>query len=327
MTVLVTGCFGFIGYNFLKYLSSNKISYIGIDNLQSDSAKLLYSKENYHEKFHIFDISNQTKLDQIKKLKIDTIINFAAETHVDNSIFNPSSFIKSNILGLTELLTFAVKNEIPNFVHISTDEVYGSSQSKYFKEDDNFKPSSPYSASKAGAELVCNSFSNTYGINIKIVRPSNNYGPYQQPEKLIPFSIANLLNNKNIEIYGMGNHIRHWLHVEDTCSAIFEVWKKGENGEAYNIGSGEYFKNIEVAKEILNAMNLPDTRLEFVDDRPGHDFRYAVNFEKITKLGWKPKNQFLKEIPKIINWYIGNSDLWKEDYYKILEKRSKRLGL
>ena len=327
MAVLVTGCFGFIGYNFLKYLSSNKINYIGIDNLQSNSAKLLYSKENSDEKFHIFDISNQTKLDQIKKLNIDTIINFAAETHVDNSIFNPSSFIKSNVLGLTELLTFAVKNEIPNFVHISTDEVYGSSQSKFFKEDHNFKPSSPYSASKAGAELVCNSFINTYGANIKIVRPSNNYGPYQQPEKLIPYSIANLLNNKNIEIYGRGNHIRHWLHVEDTCSAIFEVWKKGENGEAYNIGSGEYFKNIEIAKEILNSMNLPDSRLDFVDDRPGHDFRYAVNFDKITKLGWKPKNHLLKEIPKIINWYIGNSDLWKEDYIKILEKRSKRLGL
>lgn len=327
MAVLVTGCFGFIGYNFLKYLSSKKINYIGIDNLQSNSAKLLYSKENSDEKFHIFDISNQTKLDQIKKLNIDTIINFAAETHVDNSIFNPSSFIKSNVLGLTELLTFAVKNEIPNFVHISTDEVYGSSQSKFFKEDDNFKPSSPYSASKAGAELVCNSFINTYGANIKIVRPSNNYGPYQQPEKLIPYSIANLLNNKNIEIYGRGNHIRHWLHVEDTCSAIFEVWKKGENGEAYNIGSGEYFKNIEIAKEILNSMNLPDSRLDFVDDRPGHDFRYAVNFDKITKLGWKPKNHLLKEIPEIINWYIGNSDLWKEDYIKILEKRSKRLGL
>lgn len=327
MTVLITGCFGFIGYNFLNFLDSKNIDFIGLDNLVSNSSKLLYEKYIAKDKIFIIDISDIGQLDKLETHNIDTIINFAAETHVDNSIFNPSSFIKSNILGLTELLTFAVKNEIPNFVHISTDEVYGSSQSKFFKEDDNFKPSSPYSASKAGAELVCNSFSNTYGTNIKIARPSNNYGPYQQPEKLIPFSIANLLNNKNIEIYGRGNHIRHWLHVEDTCSAIYEIWKKGENGEAYNIGSGEYFKNFEVAKEILNSMNLPETRLEFVDDRPGHDFRYAVNFEKITKLGWKPKNQFLNEIPKIINWYIGNSDLWKEDYTKILENRSKRLGI
>lgn len=327
MTVLITGCFGFIGYNFLNFLDSKNVDFIGVDKLVSNSSKLLYENYVSKDKIFIIDISDIGQLDKLKTHNIDTIINFAAETHVDNSIFNPSSFIKSNILGLTELLTFAVKNEIPNFVHISTDEVYGSSQSKFFKEDDNFKPSSPYSASKAGAELVCNSFSNTYGANIKIVRPSNNYGPYQQPEKLIPYSIANLLNNKNIEIYGMGNHIRHWLHVEDTCSAIYDIWKKGVNGEAYNIGSGEYFKNFEVAREILNSMNLPETRLEFVDDRPGHDFRYAVNFEKITKLGWKPKKHFLNEIPKIINWYIGNSDLWKEDYYKILEKRSKRLGL
>lgn len=327
MTVLITGCFGFIGYNFLNFLDSKNVDFIGVDNLVSNSSKLLYESYVSKDKIFIIDISDIGQLDKLKTYNIDTIINFAAETHVDNSIFNPSSFIKSNILGLTELLTFAVKNEIPNFVHISTDEVYGSSQSKFFKEDDNFKPSSPYSASKAGAELVCNSFSNTYGANIKIVRPSNNYGPYQQPEKLIPYSIANLLNNKNIEIYGRGNHIRHWLHVEDTCSAIYDIWKKGENGEAYNIGSGEYFKNFEVASEILNSMNLPKTRLDFVDDRPGHDFRYAVNFEKITKLGWKPKKHFLNEIPKIINWYIGNSDLWKEDYTKILEKRSKRLGL
>lgn len=327
MTVLITGCFGFIGYNFLNFLDSKNVDFIGVDNLVSNSSKLLYESYVSKDKIFIIDISDIGQLDKLKTYNIDTIINFAAETHVDNSIFNPSSFIKSNILGLTELLTFAVKNEIPNFVHISTDEVYGSSQLKFFKEDDNFNPSSPYSASKAGAELVCNSFSNTYGTNIKIVRPSNNYGPFQQPEKLIPYSIANLLNNKNIEIYGMGNHIRHWLHVEDTCSAIYDIWKKGENGEAYNIGSGEYFKNFEVASEILNSMNLPETRLEFVDDRPGHDFRYAVNFEKITKLGWKPKKHFLNEIPKIINWYIGNSDLWNEDYTKILEKRSKRLGL
>jgi len=327
MTILVTGCFGFIGYNFLNFLDSKKINFIGVDSLVSNSSKILYERFVSKEKIFIFDISDSSQLDKIKNFKIDAIVNFAAETHVDNSIFNPSGFINSNILGVTELLIFAKKNNIPNFVQISTDEVYGSTKNEFFIEESQFNPSSPYSASKASAELICNSFFKTYGMNIKIIRPSNNYGPFQQPEKLIPFSIANLLNNKNIEIYAEGNQIRHWLHVEDTCSGVLKVLLKGKSGEAYNIGSGEYLKNIQVAKSILKSLDLDSGSIDYVADRPGHDFRYAIDFQKIKKLGWSPTKKFDEELPKIIDWYESNLDLWEKDYNAILKKRKKRLGL
>ena len=327
MTVLVTGCFGFIGYNFLNFLDSKNVNFIGVDSLVSNSSKILYEGYSSKDKIFIFDISDSNQLDKLKTIKIDSIVNFAAETHVDNSIFNPSSFIKSNILGVTELVTFAKKNDISNFVHISTDEVYGSTKDKFFQEDSQFNPSSPYSASKASAELICNSFIKTYDMNIKIVRPSNNYGPFQQPEKLIPFSIANLLNNKSIEIYAKGNQVRHWLHVEDTCSGVFEVLSKGKSGEAYNIGSGEYLKNIEVANSILKSLDLDSSFIDYVADRPGHDFRYAIDFQKIQQLGWTPNKKFDEELPKTINWYKANLNLWEMDYNEIIKKRKKRLGL
>ena len=330
MKLLITGCFGFIGFNFLNTLledSSNDISIVGIDSLESASAKknfeLLKNKKSFEFiKKNINEIENE----EIKE--IDLIINFAAESHVDNSIYNPGIFIDSNVKGVASLLRFAMQNNINNFLHVSTDEVYGSTDSGFNIENDVFNPSSPYSASKASAELIIRSYEKTFGYKTTIVRPANNYGIYQQPEKLIPFSVANLENGNNIELYGNGQNIRHWLHVKDTSSAILHIIEHGKKGEVFNIGSEHYLSNLEVAKKILYSLNLGHERLEFVNDRPGHDFRYAVNIEKLKNLGWKPIADFDEEIEIIVNWYIENKDWWLKDYQNIVEnKRTKRMGL
>ena len=330
MKLLITGCFGFIGFNFLNELflsSSNDISVIGVDSLESVSSKknseLLKNKKNF-----TFIEANINNLKNEKIDGIDLIINFAAESHVDNSIYNPGLFIDSNVKGVSSLLNFAMDNDINKFLHVSTDEIYGSTASKYNIESDSYNPSSPYSASKASAELILKSYEKTFGYKTIIVRPANNYGIYQQPEKLIPFSIANLENGKNIEIYGNGENIRHWLHVTDTSSAILHIVEHGTDGEIYNIGSEYYLSNIEIAEKILFNLNLDRNRLEFVDDRPGHDFRYAVNIEKLKNLGWQPKANFDEEIEKIVNWYISNKEWWVKDYQNIIEnKRTKRMGV
>ena len=230
MKILVTGCFGFIGYNFINFLKKNGIDHIGVDSLASTSAEKLYkiNKDNNFFKYYDLNIKDLNQENYLKKQNISSIVNFAAETHVDNSISNPESFIDSNILGLTKLLRFSVENNIQNIIHISTDEVYGSLSDGFFEESNMLNPSSPYSASKASAELICNSFIKTYGLNIKMIRPANNYGAFQQPEKLIPYSVANLIHEKNIEIYVEGKQIRTWLHVEDTVEAILTVIDKGK---------------------------------------------------------------------------------------------------
>ena len=329
MKILVTGCFGFIGYNFINYLKKNNIYHIGVDSLESSSSKELYEINKGENLFKYFDL-NIKDLDQndyLKKQNISTIVNFAAETHVDNSISNPESFIDSNILGVTRLLRFAIENNIENIIHISTDEVYGSVLDEFCEERKILNPSSPYSASKASAELICKSFSKTYGINIKMVRPANNYGKFQQPEKLIPYSIANLIHDKNIEIYGEGKQIRHWLHVEDTVEAIFTVIEKGEENETYNIGSSEYLKNIEIARKLLQVLDLDENRLEYVQERPGHDFRYAIDLSKIQNIGWRAKRSLESELENTVSWYMDNKDFWINDYKIINQKRKKRTQL
>lgn len=327
MKALVTGCFGFIGYNFILQLEKLGINYIGIDNISSFTSKYLY--ENFHNKKNIFiyDLININNIKDLNKEKIDVVFNFAAETHVDNSISNPSIFFHSNVNSLIELLTFSFKKEIKEVIHVSTDEVYGSSENIYFNEDNNFNPSSPYAASKASAEHVCNSFQKTYDLNIKIVRPANNYGLFQQPEKLIPYSIVNLQKGNNIELYGSGKQIRHWLHVEDTCKGILKVWENGTIGSAYNLGSGEYFQNLEVVKKIIEVFKLKNNRISYIEDRPGHDFRYAIDTARITQLGWKPEKKFKEELPKIVEWYIKNSDFWKVQFKEINKKRKKRFSI
>ena len=273
------------------------------------------------------NIKDLNQKNYLKKQNISTIVNFAAETHVDNSISNPESFIDSNILGLTKLLRFSVENNIQNIIHISTDEVYGSLSDGFFEESNMLNPSSPYSASKASAELICNSFIKTYGLNINMIRPANNYGAFQQPEKLIPYSVANLIHDKNIEIYGEGKQIRHWLHVEDTVEAILTVIDKGKENEIYNVGSGEYLENMEIAKKLLKILDLDEDRLEQVEDRPGHDFRYAINFDKIQKIGWKPKRNLESELENTVSWYLNNKEFWINDYKIINRKRKKRTKL
>ena len=329
MNVLVTGCFGFIGYNFLNYLTKNfseDINITGIDSLITNTSKLnqIEYKDSKNFKFFQLDINDVSSLE---KKDFDLIINFAAESHVDNSISDPNKFIRSNVMGTNELLKFAYKNQIQSFIHISTDEVYGSNPNGFSVEGDVLDPSSPYSASKASAEMICNAFVKTYDMKIKICRPANNYGNYQQPEKLIPYTVANLLSGKNIELYGDGKNIRHWLHVEDTCLAIMTILKNGESNSIYNIGSDEYFNNLEIANMILDALELDSNKITFVEDRPGHDFRYAVNFDELKNIGFVPQKNVSTEISNIIQWYKENRAWWEEDYLKVLENRLNRTKL
>ncbi len=328
MNILVTGCFGFIGYNFIKFLEDNDINFVGVDSLETDSAKKLFeiSKKSYNN-FYNFDICDINDINFYRKEKITAIVNFAAQTHVDNSISFPELFINSNVLGVTSLLKFAMNNEIENILHISTDEVYGSIKEGFFKETDPFNPSSPYSASKASAELICHAFNKTYDLNIKIARPANNFGIFQQPEKLIPFSIAQILNGNNVEIYGEGQQIRHWLHVKDTVNGLMKILTNGEQNETYNIGSGEYLKNIDLVKALLGNFELDEERITYVEDRPGHDFRYAINLDKIHALGWQAENNIETSLSTVVDWYINNKEFWSDDYEKIVVKRKNRLNI
>lgn len=330
MKLLITGCFGFIGYNFLKIITQNfadDFEIIGIDSLDGQFSK--FNKQNFeHKNFKFYELN----INDILKIEhevndIDVVINFAAESHVDNSISYPEKFINSNVSGLAKLLMFSINNNISKFYHVSTDEIYGSSVDNYFLESDRFNPSSPYSASKAAAELICSSFANTYGYETLILRPSNNYGIYQQPEKLIPFSIANLLEGKDIEIYGDGKNVRHWLHVDDTVKSILHLLEKGIKNGVYNVGSGQYFNNLYVVQKILELFSLNTDRIKFVDDRPGHDFRYATNFDKLLNTGWSPKKNFDYELGNIVNWYKHNKDWLSKGIDQINKNRKNRLSL
>ena len=330
MTFLITGCFGFIGFNFInKLLSSRKkeINIIGIYSIQNNCSVKNHELSQKYENFRFIndDINNINSLD-IKN--INTIINFAAESHVDNSIYNPGLFIDSNIKGVSELLKYAIKNNVDNFLHVSTDEVYGSIQEGYFNEDDKLNPSSPYSASKASAELIINSFNKTYGYDVVMVRPANNYGIFQQPEKLIPFSIAKLVSGENVEIYGDGKNIRHWLHVDDTNEAILKILDSSIKTGVYNIGSDLYLSNIDLIKKLIEILKFDEEKISYVEDRPGHDFRYATDIKKLREIGWEPKADFEEELEITTNWYLNNKDWWEPGYQSILDfKREKRLGI
>lgn len=331
MRLLITGSFGFIGFNFLNYIVENfknDFDLVCIDSLESSCS---IKNRKYFDQKDIDYLFYNNKIEDIESLgieNIDTIINFAAETHVDNSIYNPEKFVNSNVYGLVALLKFAQLNDVSQVVHLSTDEVYGSIENGNFLEEDILKPSSPYSASKAAAEHFCNAFSTTYGLNVVQLRPGNNYGIYQQPEKMIPFSVANLINGKNIEVYGNGKNVRHWLHAEDTSRAILQIINDKNTSDVFNIGSGFYLNNLELSNKILNILNLNENRLTFVDDRPGHDFRYATDFSKLTATGWKPIANFDTELEKIVQWYVENKSWWSEEYIQVIENnRKKRKGL
>ncbi|MES9673128.1 dTDP-glucose 4,6-dehydratase, partial [Bacillus pseudomycoides] len=259
------------------------------------------------------DIQNKELLHYvINQYKINSIVNFAAESHVDRSIENPQIFYSTNILGTTTLLEAAKKNQIEKFVQISTDEVYGSlGETGFFVEDTPLNPNSPYSSSKASADLIALAYCKTYNLHVNITRCSNNYGPYQYPEKLIPLMITNALENKTLPVYGTGRNIREWLHVYDHCTAIDLVLHKGRKGEIYNIGGNNEKRNIEIVELIIEQLDTSKEKISFVKDRLGHDWRYAIDAEKIKKeLGWKPVYTFEIGLQETIHWYIHNENWW-----------------
>ena len=313
MRTLVTGGLGFIGSNFIRYIL-NKYSDSHIVNLDAltyagNLTNLKDVEDNPRYQFIKGNICNKEDVEKAVR-DCDVIFNFAAETHVDRSIIESGIFVKTDVIGTHILLEAARKKDI-NFVQISTDEVYGSIESGSFKEDDLLDPSSPYSASKAGADLLVRAYYKTYGLPILITRSSNNFGSYQYPEKLLPLFITNALKNRPLPVYGNGLNVRDWLYVLDNCEAIDLVTQKGEFGEIYNIAAGNEKTNLEMIHLILKYLNKPDSLIQFAKDRPGHDRRYSLNFTKIKKLGWKPKYSFESAMKNTIKWYRENEWWWK----------------
>ena len=316
MKILVTGGAGFIGSNFIKYVLSkySDIEVINIDKLDygSNLENLRDVKDDPRYTFVKGDINDYELVSNIIK-DVDAVINFAAQTHVDRSISNPYSFIESNILGVYTLLE-AIRKHNPNarFVQISTDEVYGDIIKGSFTEDSRLNPSSPYSASKAAADMLVLGHSRTYKLDVVITRCTNNYGPYQFPEKLIPKTIIRAKSNLKVPIYGTGKNIRDWIYVLDHCEAVDLVLRKGERREIYNISSGEEKTNLEVVLQILKTMSKPEDLIEFVEDRPGHDLRYSLDSTKIREeLGWRPRITFEEGIKRTVKWYLDNEWWWR----------------
>lgn len=316
--ILVTGGMGFIGSNFIRHILNlnkdykvinlDKLTYAGNpENLNEIDKKF---PQNYI--FYKVDICDfEAVNDIVAKERVNFIVNFAAESHVDRSIDNPSIFSNTNIFGTQTLLNVARKNKIMKFLQISTDEVYGSLgfNDPAFSESTRLSPNSPYSASKASADLLVNSYYKTFDLPVNITRCSNNYGPYQFPEKLIPLMINNALNNKELPIYGKGLNVRDWIHVEDHCSAILKVLLEGTIGEIYNIGGDSEFSNIDLVKQLLKILEKPEYLIKFVKDRPGHDLRYAINHIKITEeLNWRPKIKFEDGLLMTVQWYLNNKE-------------------
>ncbi len=314
MKILVTGGAGFIGSNFIRYLLNKYPDYkiINLDKL-TYAGNLDNLKDIQNNPRHIFikgDICDKKIVEETVKDSIDAIVNFAAETHVDRSIADAGSFIKTDVFGTYRLLEASRKYDI-KFVQISTDEVYGSIENGSFKETDPLKPSSPYSASKAGADLLTHSYYTTYNLPVLITRSSNNFGPYQHPEKLIPLFITNALQDKPLPLYGDGKNVRDWIYVLDNCKAIDLVLHKGKEGESYNIGTGNEKTNLEMTHMILQELKKPKSLISSVKDRPGHDRRYSLDSTKIRKLGWKPQHEFEDAFKETIKWYKDNEWWWK----------------
>ena len=334
--VIVTGGLGFIGSNLIELLLEKNFRVINIDKISysSNFYNTKNFKKNKNYKFYKCDLNNFKKLDSIiNKFKPDCIFNLAAETHVDRSIDGPKNFINSNVLGTFNLLeafkTFSTKYN-SKLIHISTDEVYGDILKGRSDEKYSYKPSSPYAASKAASDHLVYSYIRTYKIPAVITNCSNNYGPKQHPEKLIPKLIYNIINNKELPIYGKGKNSREWLHVKDHCMALFKVFEKGKIGEFYNIGSNKNLNNIQITKALIKiAKNFitigTKVKIKYITDRPGHDQRYALNSNKIKKkLKWKPQIKFDNGLKETFLWYLNN-----KKYYSSLAKKDivKRLGL
>ncbi len=335
--ILVTGGLGFIGSNLIKILLRQKFIVINVDKVSYSSnfynTKNFSNNRNY--KFIKCDLRNKKKIKNIfNKFKPNCVFNLAAETHVDRSIDSPKNFIDSNIYGTFNLLEcfkkYSNSFKKTKLIHISTDEVYGDVLKGRSKEIDTYKPSSPYAASKAASDHLVYSYVRTFKIPAIITNCSNNYGPRQHPEKLIPKLIYNILNNKSLPIYGKGRNSREWIFVDDHCDALIKIYKKGKLGEFYNIGSNYNIDNLKVVKKLLTVAKKKislgqKVKIKFVKDRPGHDMRYAINSSKLkNKLKWKPKVNFAKGLEKTFLWYLEN-----QNYYSKLNKKdiTKRIGI
>ncbi|NGZ76054.1 dTDP-glucose 4,6-dehydratase [Saccharibacillus alkalitolerans] len=337
MKLLVTGGAGFIGSNFVLYMLQQHPDYeiVNVDALTyaGNLENLKAIEQNPKHTFVKADICDAAKMDELIGQGVDVVVNFAAESHVDRSILEPDVFVKTNVLGTQVLLDAAKKHNITKFVQVSTDEVYGTlGETGLFTEETPLTPNSPYSASKAGGDLLVRAYHETFGLPVNITRCSNNYGPYQFPEKLIPLIISKALNDQPLPVYGDGLNIRDWLYVEDHCSAIDLVIHEGANGEVYNIGGNNERTNIHIVRTILEQLGKPESLITYVQDRPGHDRRYGIDPTKITnELGWKPKHNFETGIRETISWYLSNTDWWTriqsgeyEQYYA--KQYGQRLG-
>ena len=315
MRILVTGGAGFIGANFIKHILNKYEDYsiVNLDKL-TYAGNLRNLEDIQNDKRYSFvkgDICDRVIVEKSMN-GCDIVVNFAAETHVDRSIITPDEFLRTNILGTHTLLKSAKKYSIKRFIQISTDEIYGSIENGSFTEESKITPRNPYSASKAGADMLTLSFYHTYNLPIIITRSSNNFGGYQHPEKLIPLFITNLLDGKKVPLYGDGRNIRDWTYVLDNCSAIDIVIHKGCVGEIYNISSGNEMQNIEITKLILKKLSKDELSIQYVPDRIGHDRRYSIESRKIRRLGWKPEHEFEEALDKTIEWYKENIHWWKE---------------
>jgi len=316
MKVLVTGGLGFIGSEFIRYILNkhNDLKITNLDNLSygSNPANLKHIENKSNYQLVKGSIADKNLVTKIMK-DVDAVVNIAAETHVDRSISTPRPFFESNTLGTYTLLEAARKADIDRFLHVSTDEIYGTaSQNKSFKESDPINPSNPYSASKAAADVYVAAYHTTYGLKTIITRCTNNFGHYQFPEKLIPKTIIRALSNVEIPIYGSGRQIRDWIYVTDHCEALYITLQRGIPGEIYNISAGNEIENIALIEKILTILEKPKKLIQFVADRPGHDMRYSLDSTKITEeLGWKPKHPFEEALKETVRWYISNEHWWK----------------
>ncbi len=336
-TVLVTGAAGFIGSNFVRLLRRERpdqrvivydaLTYAGnLENLAGLTEGPTY-------RFIRGDICDAETLEPVFASGLDAVVNFAAESHVDRSIHGAAEFVRTNVVGVQVLLDLARKHPVRRFLQVSTDEVYGSlGPTGKFTETTPLAPSSPYSASKTGADLLVHSYHHTFGVPTLITRCSNNYGPYQFPEKLIPLFVTNLLAGQKVPVYGDGMNVRDWIHVDDHCEAILTVLEKAEPGTVYNIGGDCELPNIEITKRILKHLGRNESSIQYVKDRPGHDRRYAMDISRITReLGWRPRIAFERGIAETIDWYVANEGWWRRiktgDYLHYYERQYGRGGV